>query len=117
VLALTHSEGIVVALTLVSSIIAALAASAGTVITWRGNKEAMRQQRQMAADVRRLAELTENSIEEARALKPDPVVLFDVKGSGSAEPCSRASAWIATSMWNGSSLSSGSAHSPLCRSS
>lgn len=84
VLALTHGEGIIVALTLGSSIIAALAASAGTFITWRGNQETARQQRQMAADVRRLAELTQSSIEEARAQKPEPAVFFDVKGEGSA---------------------------------
>ncbi len=65
--------------------VAAVAAVAGSLITWLGNRtnaqhlhELAVQQQQAAADIRRLAELTESSLEEARAQKPEPVVQFIV---------------------------------------
>jgi len=76
ILSVREGNGVVVALTLAFTIIAALSASLGSYITWRGNRDAAEQQRQMADDVRRLTELTQGSIEEARAQRPEPSVSF-----------------------------------------
>lgn len=71
--------------TLLLAGVAAVGAVAGAVITWIGSrkttqhlKELTVQQEQAAADIRRLAELTESSLDEARAQKPEPVVKFVV---------------------------------------
>lgn len=72
----------VAAITLGVGILAALAAALGSYITWRGNQENARQQQQIADDIRRLTELTQGSIEEARAAQPAPVVRFIVKNQG-----------------------------------
>jgi hypothetical protein len=79
----------VVDTTLAFTIVAALAALAGAVITWLGNRASAAHQRelsekqgQMAEDIRRLAELTESSIEEARAQRPEPVVFFLIGRDG-----------------------------------
>ena len=75
-LAMLEGSGLVISLTLAFTIIASFVAALGTFITWRGNRAAAREQRQMADDLRRLAELTESSIEEARAQRPEPIVTF-----------------------------------------
>ena len=62
--------------TLVFTVIAAASATVGTVATFLGNRVTSAQQRQIANDISRLAELTESSIEEARALQPLPLVHF-----------------------------------------
>src|SRR5665213_2173301 len=82
VLSVSEGDGVVIALTLGFTIVAALAAAGGTFITWKGNRENTQQQRQMADDIRRLTELTQGSIEEARAQRPEPVVRFRLKGEG-----------------------------------
>jgi len=64
--------GVVLNASLAFSIVAAVAASLSAGLAWRGGK----QQRQIAGDLRRLAELTETSLEDARAQKPEPVVGF-----------------------------------------
>jgi hypothetical protein len=63
--------------------VAAVSGLAGVIITWLGDRSSERhlrelavQQEQAASDIRRLAELTESSLEEARAQKPEPVVEF-----------------------------------------
>jgi hypothetical protein len=82
VLSVSEGDGVVIALTLGFTIVAALAAAGGTFITWKGNRDNAQQQRQMADDIRRLTELTQGSIEEARAQRPEPVVRFLLKGEG-----------------------------------
>ncbi len=77
--------------TLVFTIVAAIAASAGVWLTARGNQ----QQKQLANDIHLLAELTEGSLEEARAQRPEPVVRLAV---GDGEPATSARlnrVWIA----------------------
>lgn len=78
----SEGDGLAIALTLGFTIIAALAAAFGSWITWRGNQMSARQQQQMGEDIRRLTELTEGSIEEARAQRPAPVVRFAVTNHG-----------------------------------
>ncbi len=63
--------------------VAAVSGVAGVIITWIGDRSSDRhlralaeQQEQASSDIRRLAELTESSLEEARAQKPEPVVEF-----------------------------------------
>jgi hypothetical protein len=82
----THT---VVDLTLAFTILAALAATIGSLITWLGNRasdrhqhELAQNQAQMAEDIRLLAELTESSLEEARAQRPLPVVHFLLGNEG-----------------------------------
>lgn len=65
--------------TLALTFAAAFGAAVGAVAAGLGNRSSER----MARDVRRLAELTETSIEEARAQRPDPSVLFVADESGS----------------------------------
>lgn len=64
--------GVFTGATLAFAAVAAAASVAVVGLAWKSATE----QRQMADDLRRLAELTENSIEEARAQRPDPVVRF-----------------------------------------
>jgi hypothetical protein len=73
----------VVNATLAFTIVAALASLLAVAVTAFGNRANARhqgklaeQQHLMAGDIRRLAELTESSLEEARAQRPDPLVLF-----------------------------------------
>lgn len=82
VISISEGDGAALALTLGFTILAALAAAAGTFITWKGNRENAVQQKQMADDIRRLTELTEGSIEEARAQRPAPELRFAVKNQG-----------------------------------
>jgi hypothetical protein len=72
--------GAVLDATLAFSVVAAVAAITSAGLAWRSGKE----QRQMADDVRRLAELSESSLEEARAHKPEPAVGFLLRGGESA---------------------------------
>lgn len=75
-------------LTVLLAGVAAVGAVAGALITLSGNKAAKAtaeyvkrladQQEQAAADIRRLAELTESSLEEARAQRPEPIVRWVV---------------------------------------
>jgi hypothetical protein len=58
--------------TLAAGLFAALAAGLASASTLLGNRKL----NQMAEDIGRLAELTESSMQEARALKPDPTVAF-----------------------------------------
>jgi hypothetical protein len=72
--------GIVLNANLAFAVVAAVAASLSAALAWRGGK----QQRQIASDLRRLAELTETSLEEARAQRPEPAVSFVITGNESA---------------------------------
>jgi hypothetical protein len=70
-------------LALAFTIVAALGALVGAALTAWGNRAAARSQHEvatkqtdMARDIRRLAELTQSSLEEARAQSPDPFVRF-----------------------------------------
>ena len=83
VLSVREGTETVVNVTLAFTIVAALGALLGAFITLFGNRVSDRrqrefaaEQREMAGDIRRLAELTESSIEEARAQRPEPVVHF-----------------------------------------
>jgi hypothetical protein len=58
------------------TVLAAFGGLASVGLTWHGNRAALRGQEQMADDIKRLAELTESSIEEARAQRPDPSIQF-----------------------------------------
>lgn len=57
------------------SIVAAVGVLVAVAVALRGNEH----QRQLAKDVKRLAELTESSLEEARAQRPEPTVAFVIK--------------------------------------
>jgi hypothetical protein len=83
VLSVREGTGTVVDVTLAFTIVAALGALLGALITLLGNRVSDRRQRELAAkqremagDIRRLAELAESSIEKARAQRPEPVVHF-----------------------------------------
>lgn len=71
--------------TLGFTVIAALGALAGAALILAGNAANVAQQRALAADVKRLAELTESSLDEARAQKPEPSVQFRLKDSLASE--------------------------------
>lgn len=80
-------------LTILLAGIAAISGVAGVLITYRGDRSSDRhlralaeQQEQAASDIRRLAELTESSLEEARAQKPEPIVQFIVGEERDAAP-------------------------------
>lgn len=73
-------------LTVLLAAVAAVSGVTGVIITWLGDRSSDRhlqalteQQEQAASDIRRLAELTESSLEEARAMKPELVVRFVVE--------------------------------------
>jgi hypothetical protein len=82
VVGIVEGDGIMAAATLGVGIVAALAAALGSYITWRGNRDNAQEQKQIADDIRRLTELTQGSIEEARAARPAPVVRFIVEKQG-----------------------------------
>ena len=71
--------------TLGFTVIAALGALAGAALILAGNAANVAQQRALAADVKRLAELTESSLDEARAQKPEPSVQFRLKDGLASE--------------------------------
>jgi hypothetical protein len=77
--------------TLLVAIVAALGALAAVIVTVVGNAGSSRelkglstQQGEMAKDIRQLASLTQASIEEARAQRADPSVLFLIGDEGAA---------------------------------
>jgi hypothetical protein len=71
--------------TLGFTVIAALGALAGAALILAGNAANVAQQRALAADVKRLAELSESSLDEARAQKPEPSVQFRLKDGLASE--------------------------------
>lgn len=80
---ITRGDDDIAGATLIFTTLAAVAAMVGTVATlvsyrrttrYQGRLES--QQGQIVADIGRLAELTESSIEEARALRPRPLLRF-----------------------------------------
>lgn len=70
--------GIAFSATLALVAVAAVAAVITVGLAWRSTDE----QRQMATDIRQLAELTGSSIEEARAQRPKPAIRFLMNGEG-----------------------------------
>jgi hypothetical protein len=82
-----RGSGVVADSTLLFTIIAACGGIASVALTLSGNATAVKQQKDLAEqqatiakDLRLLAELTESSLEEARAQKPEPTVQFLVPG-------------------------------------
>jgi hypothetical protein len=70
--------GIAFSATLALVAVAAVAAVITVGLAWRSTDE----QKQMATDIRQLAELTGSSIEEARAQRPEPAIRFLIDGDG-----------------------------------